>query len=553
MATFDFVNLPGIDNSLYLSMAYDYIIIGAGSAGCVLASRLTEDPNCQVLLLEAGSPDKKPEIHIPGAYTKLNHTAVDWSFWTEPQSAISNRRLYIPRGKTLGGCSSTNAMAYVRGNKEDFNEWEALGNQGWGYEDVLPYFKKSENNEQFGEPYHGEGGPLNVTLSKQPSVLGAVFVDACTESGIPANTDYNGENQEGASMLQFTIRKNKRHSTAAAFLKPVMRRSNLTVRTQTHVRCILIEDGRAVGVEVMTAHSDTERINCAREVILSAGAIQSPHILMLSGIGDPVELSKQGVDIKFPLPGVGKNLQDHVWSGVSGLATIETGNALLKPLRMAQALVQHLLLKSGPLGNSPLEANAFLKTDESLKRPDIQFHFIPLGIKDDYSTDIYNIKTFSTQSGFSIMAILIRPESRGYVGLRSSKPKDPPVIQPQVLTNPKDRQRLLTGLKKAIEVMQAPAFSGYLADGISLPKDLSDEALLTHIDKSLETLYHPVGTCKMGNDPMAVVDDQLRVHGVKCLRVIDASIMPTIISGNTNAAAIMIGEKGADLIRSAGK
>ncbi|MES2004249.1 MAG: GMC family oxidoreductase N-terminal domain-containing protein [Bacteroidota bacterium] len=530
-------------------MAYDYIIIGAGSAGCVLANRLTEDPQCQVLLLEAGLPDKKTEIHIPGAYTKLNRTAVDWAFWTEAQQQIGNRKLFIPRGKTLGGSSSTNAMAYVRGNREDFNEWAALGNKGWDYEAVLPYFKKSENNEQFGEPYHGEGGPLNVTLSRQPSVLGPVFVDACVEAGILANTDYNGETQEGASMLQFTIKKNQRHSTAAAFLKPAMRRSNLTVRTNTHVRCILIEDGRAVGVEVITSHSDSERINCTREVILSAGAIQSPQILMLSGIGDPAELSRQGIDIKFPLPGVGKNLQDHVWSGVSGMATIATGNSVLRPITMARSVIQHLVLKTGPLGNSPLEANAFLKTDPSLLRPDIQFHFVPLGINNDYSTDIYNIKTFSTTDGFSIMAILIRPESRGYIGLKSSKPKDAPVIQPNVLSASNDRQTLLKGMRKAIEVMQTNAFRGCLAEGIDFPQELTDEALQLHINKSLETLYHPVGTCKMGNDPMAVVDDSLRVHGVKCLRVIDASIMPSIVSGNTNAATIMIGEKGADLVK----
>lgn len=531
-------------------MAYDYIIIGAGSAGCVLANRLTEDPACRVLLLEAGAPDTKPEIHIPGAYTKLNRTSVNWSFWTEPQSQIGNRRLYIPRGKTLGGSSATNAMAYVRGNAADFNEWAALGNQGWSYEEVLPYFKRSENHEQLGEPYHGEAGPLNVTFAQEPSVLGPVFLDACAEAGIPHNPDYNGAEQLGASMLQFTIKKNQRHSTADAFLKPVKRRPNLTIRTNTHVRSILIEDGRAVGVEVITSHTDTERINCSHEVILSAGAIQSPHLLMLSGIGDPSELSKQGLDIKVPLPGVGKNLQDHVWTGVSGLANLPTGNSLLRPWNMAGALLQHLLLKKGPLSNSPLEANAFIKTDPTLTRPDIQFHFVPLGINDDYSTDIYDIGTFSKRDGFSIMAILIRPESRGYVGLRSSKPKDPPVIQPEVLSDPRDRQTLLAGLKKAIEVMQSPAFSGYLTDGISFPKELDDDTLLAHMDRSLETLYHPVGTCKMGSDPLSVVDDQLRVHGVKALRVIDASVMPTIISGNTNAAVIMIGEKGADLLRS---
>lgn len=532
-------------------MPYDYIIIGAGSAGCVLANRLTEDPQCSVLLLEAGSKDNKPEIHIPGAYTKLNRTSVDWAFWTEPQKHLDNRKIFIPRGKTLGGSSSTNAMAYVRGNKEDYNEWESLGNKGWSYDDVLPYFKKSEHNEQFGEPFHGENGPLNVTLSKQPSELTSVFIDACEECGIPRNVDYNGEEQDGASMMQFTIKKNKRHSTAAAFLKPAMRRSNLTVRTNTQVKCILIEDGKAVGVEVITSHSDTERINCIKEIILSAGAIQSPHILMLSGIGDPVELSKQGIDIKYPLPGVGKNLQEHVWTGVSSWSSIPTGNSVLKPLNMAKAIAQHVLLSSGPLSNSPLEANAFLKSDPSLTRPDIQFHFVPLGISEDYSTDIYDINTFSKQDGFGILAILIRPESRGYIGLKSSKPKDPPVIQPNLLSNPRDKEILMTALKKSIEVINAKALNGYSVNGMSFPQEpITDETLWEHIKKSAETLYHPVGTCKMGKDPMAVVDDELRVYGVKSLRVIDASIMPTIISGNTNAACIMIGEKGADLIKS---
>ncbi len=531
-------------------MTYDYIIIGAGSAGCVLANRLTEDSKCNVLLLEAGAADKKTEIHIPGAYSKLFNTSVDWAFWTEPQKHIDNRKLFIPRGKTLGGSSSTNAMAYVRGNKEDFNEWASLGNKGWGYEEVLPYFKKSECHEQFGEPFHGESGPLNITLSRQPSDLGPVFVQACQECGISANTDYNGKEQEGASMLQFTIKKNKRHSTADAFLRPAMKRANLTVRTNTLVQCILIEDGRAVGVEVITQHSSSERINCNREVILSAGTIQSPQILMLSGIGDPTELSKQGIDIKHPLPGVGKNLQDHVWTGISSKSTIQTGNSLLKPFNMTKAVIQHLLTKSGPLSNSPIEANAFLKSDPLLLRPDIQFHFVPLGIADDYSTDIYNINTFTHIDGFSILSILIRPESRGFISLKSSKAIDHPLIQPNVLSVQKDKEILLTAVKKSLEVMNAESLKGFSIGGISFPKEFSDEALLVHIKKSLETLYHPVGTCKMGNDSMAVVDDTLRVHGVKCLRVVDASIMPTIVSGNTNAATIMIGEKGADLIKS---
>ena len=515
-----------------------------------MANRLTEDARCKVLLLEAGLRDTKREIHIPGAYTKLNRSQVDWAFWSEPQKSIDNRKLFIPRGKTLGGSSSTNAMAYVRGNKEDFNEWAALGNSGWSYDEVLPYFKKSEANEQYGEPFHGQEGPLNITHSRQPGILGEIFIEACGQCGIPRNDDYNGAEQEGAGMVQYTIKKNRRHSTAGAFLKPAMRRSNLTVRTNTHVKRIIIEHGRAVGVEVMTVHSESERINCSGEVLLSAGAIQSPQILMLSGIGDPVELSKQGIDIIKPLPGVGKNLQDHVWTGVSSLSSIPTANSLLKPLNMMKAFLQHLLFKSGPLSNSPIEANAFFKSDPLLSRPDIQFHFVPLGIANDYSTDIYDMKTFTRQDGFGILAILIRPESRGYIGLKSSKPKDPPVIQPNILSVPKDREILLAALKKSIEVITSSSLNGYSVDGIHFPKEtITDESLMRHINKSVETLYHPVGTCKMGKDGLAVVDETLKVHGIKCLRVIDASVMPTIVSGNTNAATIMIAEKGADMVK----
>ncbi|MEO7766211.1 MAG: GMC family oxidoreductase N-terminal domain-containing protein [Ferruginibacter sp.] len=530
-------------------MNYDFIIIGAGSAGCVLANRLSADPQYSVLLLEAGEPDKNPAIHIPGAYTKLNHTSVDWSFWTEPQPYVDDRKLYVPRGKTLGGCSSTNAMAYVRGNKEDFNEWAALGNPGWSYKEVLPYFKRSECNEKYGEPFHGKEGPLNVRDAIKRTSLSEAFIQSCELNGIPRNDDYNGDSQTGASFLQFTIKNNQRHSTAKAFLRPVLRRPNLTVQTGCMVKKIIIENGHATGVEVIFKKGDMAVIQCNKEVILSAGAIQSPQVLMLSGIGEASGLKKVGIETKLHLPGVGKNLQDHVWAGVSGASNIPTGNSVLKPLNMARALFQHLLFKKGPLANSPLEANAFLKSDPSLDRPDIQFHFTPIGMPADYTTDIHDLRTFSKIDGYGILVILIRPASRGSITLRSYNPLDAPVIQPSFLSDPHDMEVLLKGIRIAIEVTNAAPLKRYNPAGVHLPaKPITEETLKIHIRKSLETLYHPVGTCKMGKDVMAVVNEKLQVWGIRGLRVADASVMPTIISGNTNAATIMIGEKAAEMI-----
>lgn len=529
-------------------MVYDYIIIGAGSAGCVLANRLSADPNISVLLLEAGIKDRKTEIHIPGGYSQLNRSEVDWAFWTETQVHLDGRRVFIPRGKVLGGSSSTNAMAYVRGNKADFDEWASLGNEGWSYEEVLPYFTRSEHNENFEGSYYGKNGLLNVAHSSEPHPLGKVFIDSCVEKGIPFNPEYNGKEQMGASMLQFTIKKNHRHSTATAFLKPVLDRKNLHIRTSCRVSKIIIENQQAKGVEVIHKNGNKEVFDCKREVILSAGALQSPQILMLSGIGDPQYLEKFGIPVQHNLPGIGKNLIDHVWSGVTAWSTVPTNNDIMKPFNQIKALLKFLFFKKGPLVNGPLTANAFLTSKEGLDRPDLQFHFAPSGVREDYSTDIYDLKTYPRKSGLGLLVILIRPESRGFIGLNSANPLDAPLIQPNLLSDSRDMEVLKKGILKAKEVLEAKAIKPYHNGQIYFPKKFDDASLEEHIKKSLETLYHPVGTCKMGNDDMAVVDEKLKVRGITGLRVADASIMPTIISGNTNAACIMIGEKASDMI-----
>ncbi|WP_338874102.1 GMC family oxidoreductase N-terminal domain-containing protein [Spirosoma sp. SC4-14] len=537
-------------------MRFNYIIVGAGSAGCVLANRLSADPLVSVLLLEAGGPDTKLEIHIPAAYSKLNGTAVDWGFWTEPQLALNGRRMYQPRGKTLGGCSSTNAMAYVRGNRLDYDDWAALGNTGWGYQDVLPYFIRSEHNEQYAQldsRYHGNAGLLNVSYAtRYQTPLASAFVESCQQTGICANPDCNGAEQDGAGFFQFTIKDGKRHSAATAFLRPVLSRTNLTVLTRAHTTQVLLKNDRAIGVEFITGKHQTQTAYAANEVILSAGAFQSPQLLMLSGIGPADTLRQAGISIKKELIGVGQNLQDHLFTGVSSLCSKRgiSSNFYLKPFNQVKALGQYFLFKRGPMTISPLEAVAFLRTNSGKDRPDLQLHFAPVHMGADYAADMYDLTTWPTTDGYTILPTLLKPKSAGYISLRSKNPTDAPIIQPNYLTHEDDRHTLINGVRQALDIMQAKAFDPFRLQLQTPAKHHSDDDIWNHILQQLETVYHPVGTCKMGpaDDETAVVDSALRVRGIENLRVVDASIMPTIVSGNTNAPVVMIAEKAVDLI-----
>jgi choline dehydrogenase len=515
---------------------FDFILVGAGSAGCVLARRLSEERSCRVLLLEAGGPDRRREIHVPAAFSRLFKGPCDWAYETEPEPNLAGRRLFWPRGKVLGGCSSINAMMWVRGHPSDYDGWERLGNPGWSYRDVLPYFLRAEDNGRGAGPFRGAGGPMPVNDLCRPDPLSRRFLEACAEAGIEANDDFNGPRQEGAGLYQVTQRNGARASAAAAYLRPALSRPNLVVRTSAHVRRIDVESGRAVGVECL--HEGKSAVARAGEVILCGGAVNSPQLLMLSGIGPAAHLEAVGIRPVVDLPGVGENLQDHLMTGVCCACSARTldGVGLLDLLR-------HLLGLGGRLTSNVGEAGAFVRTSPDLAAPDVQLIFAPA---------YYVRHGFENPkgAGYSVGAIVLRPRSRGRLRLRSADPLAPPRIEANYLAELEDLAAQLAGLRLARRLCQAKALAPVrLREHLPGEGVRDDDGLERYLREHSETLYHPVGTCRMGGDRLAVVDAELRVHGVGGLRVVDASIMPAIPGGNTNAPTIMIAEKAADLIR----
>ena len=522
---------------------YDFIVIGAGSAGCAVAARLSADPGCRVLLLEAGPRDTNPWIHIPVGYFKTMHNPhTDWCLRTEPDPGIAGRSIAWPRGRVLGGSSSINGLLYVRGQAEDYDHWRQLGCIGWSYEDVLPYFRRAENQQRGADEFHGVGGPLAVSDIRVRRDICDAYIEAAEKNGIPSTEDFNGARQEGAGYFQLTSRNGWRCSAAVAYLRPARGRANLTVVTDALTQKIVLEGRRASGViyrvgdVVHTAHAEGE-------VVLCAGAIHSPHLLALSGIGPAAELAEAGIPVVHHLPGVGQNLQDHLQARLTYASTRKTLNdEVNNPLLKLRIGLEFALFQRGPMSMGASQVGIFARVDPAAATPDVQFHIQPLSADEPG-------KGLHKYSAFTASVCQLRPESRGRLVTMSTDPQRAPAIHPNYLASEKDCAVTIAGIRLARRLAETQPLSDFVKMELQPGADLqSDDELLDFARHHATTIYHPAGTCKMGTDPMAVVDAQLRVLGIDRLRVADASIMPTLVSGNTNAPTIMIGEKVADMI-----
>ena len=550
---------------------FDYIIVGGGSAGCVLANRLTENPDVSVCLLETGPPDKNPLIHVPAMFAFLQESEYAYQYDTVPQKGFNEvtvtegatnlvdslggshpmqqsyqekRKGFQPRGRTLGGSSSVNGMVYIRGHKWDYDHWASLGNDGWSYEEVLPYFIKSEHNEAFENKYHGKNGPLNVSQLRHDNPFTRYFVEAGSKHH-KINDDFNGSDQEGVGVYQVTQKNGKRCSAAVAYLNPIKHRKNLTIMTDTVVDKVIIKDQRAVKVRCIRKNNNHE-LSANREILLCGGAYGSPTILMRSGIGDENFLKSKDIDCLVDLKGVGENLQDHIDYITSH--RVDSWELFGKPfkslkftLRAPFELIKYILASKGMWSSNLAEGGAFIKSDENLEVPDLQLHFTVGMVEDHGRTDMWG-------NGFSCHVCLLRPKSIGTVKINSKDPNDAPLIDPNYLSNDEDMKTMIKGYRKMMQIMNTEPLAEF--NNVRNPININDDkAIESAIRARSDTIYHPVGTCKMGTDNMAVVDNNLRVYGIKNLRVVDASIMPTLIGGNTNAPAMMIAEKAADIIK----